>query len=88
VEVTADGPEEITEVAQELDQAKVADQVRQTVYAGSEGDRRTVSAGESYQSPEFQRVRRNISRQTERDKARKAACLSAEKHKEEDAAVS
>ena len=57
----------------------MADKVGQTVNTGSEGDRRTVSPGEGYQSPEFQRVRRNISRQTERDKAWKAARLTAEK---------
>jgi len=87
-DIAANGPEEVTKVAQEVDQAKVADQVRQTVNTGPEGNGRTLSAGKSYQSPEFVRVRRNIRRQTERDKARKAACLSAEKHKEEDAAVS
>jgi hypothetical protein len=80
VEATvANGPEEITKVAQEVDQAEVADQVGQTVNAGSEGDRRTISSGKGYQSPEFWGVRRNLSRQTERDKARKAACLTAKK---------
>jgi len=62
-----------------VDQAEVADQVGQTVNTGSESDWRTVSPGEGYQSPEFKRIRRNISRQTERDKAWKAACLAAEK---------
>ena len=75
--IAANGPEEITEVAQEVDQAEVADQVGQTVNAGIKGNRRTVSSGEGYQSPEFKRVRRNLQGEKERDKARKAACPPA-----------
>jgi hypothetical protein len=77
--IETDGPEETTEVTGKVDQAEVADQVGQTVNAGFEGNGRTVSAGEGYQSPEFKRIRRNLQSQTERDKAGKAACLAAEK---------
>ena len=76
--IETDGPEEVTEVAQEVDRAEVADQVRKTIDARIESDRGALSSGKGYQSPEFKRVRRNLQGQTERDKARKAACLTAQ----------
>ena len=63
----------------QMDRAEVADQVGQTIHTGFQGDGRTVSAGEGYQSSEFKRIRRNLQSQTERDKAGKAARLAAEK---------
>ena len=81
--IAANGLEEITKVAEEMDRAEVADQIGQTIHTGFQGDGRTISAGEGYQSSEFRGVRRNLSRQTERDKARKAACLTAQKRGKE-----
>jgi hypothetical protein len=75
--IETDGLEKVTEVFEKLDQAEVADQVEKTIDAGIEGNRRTVSSGEGYQSPEFKRVRRNLQSEKERDKARKAACPPA-----------
>ena len=75
--IETDGLEKVTEVFEKLDRAEVANQVGETIDAGIEGNRRTVSSGEGYQSPEFKRVRRNLQCEKERDKARKAVCPPA-----------
>jgi hypothetical protein len=83
-DIAANVPEEVTKVAQEVDQAKVADQVRQTVHARPEGYRRAISPDKRHQISQPGRIPKDICREAPWDKEGEAVRSSAQKDSQKD----